>query len=486
MVFTTHFFLFYFLPAFLVCYYTMPYRWRTGLIGVASMLFYAWANPWWALVMMFSTTVDYICGRVLAVQANLSLAPDGDYQAIPKDMPRTAGMKLTMWVSVISNLLFLAYFKYIGFVTENLQALASKFGMGEDAVPVLQVILPIGISFYTFQSMSYCIDVYRGDARPMRRVMNFFAFETLYPQLVAGPIVRYLDISEQLNHRTHTFEKFSRGVAFFAMGMAKKILIANPMGHIADQAFAAGNLAWYDAWYGVVAYAFQIYFDFSGYSDMAVGLALMIGFAFIQNFNQPYRADSITDFWRRWHISLSTFLRDYLYIPLGGNRRGHWRTYVNLLTVMVIGGLWHGASWNFVIWGTIHGVMLAAERMQGKDSVYRSLPRAVRVGITFGIVCLAWVFFRAETLPQAMTYLNSLFGLASLTPGSHVAAAAMYTPYHVVMFLIAVFITWKGVEAWKFTENLSLQRVAVIMSLLFVSVLFMWGQTENPFLYFRF
>src|SRR5687768_13142161 len=218
MVFTTHFFLFYFLPGFLVSYYVMPYRWRTSLIGVASMLFYAWANPWWALVMMFSTTVDYICGRVLARQANLPLAADGDYEAIPKDMPRTRGMKLTMWASVLSNLLFLAYFKYIGFATENLRILAAKFGLGEDAIPYLSVALPIGISFYTFQSMSYCIDIYRGDARPMRRVMNFFAFETLFPQLVAGPIVRYLDISEQLNHRTHTFEKFSRGVAFFAVG----------------------------------------------------------------------------------------------------------------------------------------------------------------------------------------------------------------------------------------------------------------------------
>src|SRR5688572_15898666 len=364
--------------------------------------------------MMLSTPVAYIRGHVLARQANLPLAADGDYEAIPKEMPRTRGMKLTMWASVLSNLLFLAYFKYIGFATENLRILAAKFGLGEDAIPYLSVALPIGISFYTFQSMSYCIDIYRGDARPMRRIMNFFAFETLYPQLVAGPIVRYLEISEQLNHRVHTVEKFARGVAFFAMGMAMKILLANPMGHVADRAFDAAGLAWYDAWYGVVAYAFQIYFDFAGYSNMAIGLALMIGFVFPQNFNQPYLADSITDFWRRWHITLSTFLRDYLYIPLGGNRLGNVRTYVNLMTVMVIGGLWHGASWNFVIWGAIHGVVLGVERMQGKDSFYRSLPRPIRVAITFFIVCIAWVFFRAETLPQAMSYLSSLFGLASI------------------------------------------------------------------------
>src|SRR6185436_15403642 len=264
MVFTTHLFVFYFLPGFLIAYYMMPFRWRTGLIGIASLLFYAWANPWWALVMMFSTTVDYICGRVIAWQANLPLAPDGDYEYIPADMKRTLGMKITMWTSVMSNLLFLMYFKYIGFATENINALAEHLGLGPDIVPHLRVILPIGISFYTFQSMSYCIDIYRGDARPLKEILNFFAFETLYPQLVAGPIIRFLDISEQLRHRTHTIDKFARGVAFFAVGMAKKILIANPMGHIADRCFAADGLHWYDSWFGVVSYAFQIYFDFSG------------------------------------------------------------------------------------------------------------------------------------------------------------------------------------------------------------------------------
>jgi alginate O-acetyltransferase complex protein AlgI len=264
MVFTTHLFLFYFLPATLLLYYTLPRRWRTGFIGIISVLFYAWANPWWALVMMFSTTVDYICGRVLAVQARLPLAPDGDYEGIPADMPRTRGMKLTMWASVLSNLLFLFYFKYAEFTTENLQALAVRLGLGPDSIPILRVVLPIGISFYTFQSMSYCIDIYRGDARPMRRILNFFAFETLYPQLVAGPIVRYQEISEQLIHRTHTLDKFARGIAFFALGMAKKILLANPMGHIADRAFEAATLHWYDAWFGITAYVLLIDSDYSG------------------------------------------------------------------------------------------------------------------------------------------------------------------------------------------------------------------------------
>jgi alginate O-acetyltransferase complex protein AlgI len=348
------------------------------------------------------------------------------------------------------------------------------------------VILPVGISFYTFQSMSYAIDVYRGDAPAMRRLVDFCCFETLFPQLVAGPIVRYRDIALQMLHRTHTWDKFARGVAFFAVGMAKKVLIANPMGHVADRAFDAAALHAVDAWYGIVAYAFQIYFDFSGYSDMAVGLGLMMGFLFIQNFNQPYRAESITDFWRRWHISLSTWLRDYLYIPLGGNRLGAMRTYVNLMLVMLIGGLWHGASWNFVIWGGLHGGMLAAERVGGKKSAYRRLPRPIRVALTFFIVCIGWVFFRAHTLPQAVGYLTSLFGMAATNAGSEMIAAAIWTPFHVVIFLIAVAVVWKGPESWVFTRQLSPRRAGVVMGMLALAVVMMWSQAENPFLYFRF
>lgn len=486
MVFTTHLFLFYFLPTVLLLYYLLPFRWRTGLLAGVSYIFYGWANPWWAGLMFLSSMVDYLCGRLLSWQSGLPKGPDGELPLIPRDHPRTAGMKLVLWVSILSNLALLAYFKYIGFATENVRALLAMLGMNESAIPALRVILPVGISFYTFQSMSYAIDVYRGDAPPMRRITDFCCFEALFPQLVAGPIVRYSDVALQMKHRTHSYDKFARGVAFFALGMGKKILLANPMGFVADKAFAAGALHWYDAWYGVVAYAFQIYFDFSGYSDMAVGLGLMMGFLFIQNFNQPYRAVSITDFWRRWHISLSTWLRDYLYIPLGGNRRGPSRTYVNLMMVMLIGGLWHGASWTFVIWGGIHGFWLAFERFQGKDSPYRMLPRPVKIAITFFIVCIGWVFFRADTLPQAMHYLGNLFGIGSAGLASDLAAAPMYTLMHVTIFLTCVLVVWRGPESWVFTRKISLQRAAVVMSLLAVAVIAMWWQPENPFLYFRF
>src|SRR5213076_1522312 len=234
-----------------------------------------------------------------------------------------------------------------------------------------------GISFYTFKAMSYAIDVYRGHARPMRRFTDYMCFEAFFPDLVAGPIIRYAAMEEQMRMRQHTLDKFARGVAFFAFGMAKKILIANPMGHVADTAFAAGPLHWYDAWFGLFGYAFQIYFDFSGYSDMAVGLALMMGFVLIQNFDSPYQSDSITDFWRRWHISLSSWLRDYLYIPLGGNRLGARRTYLALMGTMLLGGLWHGANWTFVAWGGLHGLYLAVERwLRARYANYRPGPVA--------------------------------------------------------------------------------------------------------------
>jgi alginate O-acetyltransferase complex protein AlgI len=420
--------------------------------------------------------------RLSGVKADGSEPPP----LIPRELPRTRGMKMTLGVSIGANLALLAFFKYFNFATENINALAHALGLGAHGVRALHVILPVGISFYTFQSMSYAIDVYRGEARATRSLTDFLCYETLFPHLVAGPIVRYADVAEQLRHRTHTPEKFARGVAFFACGMAKKVLLANPMGHVADAAFAAGGLHWYDAWYGVAAYAFQIYFDFSGYSDMAVGLGLMMGFLFIQNFNAPYQADSITDFWRRWHISLSTWLRDYVYIPLGGNRKGPSRTYINLMLVMLIGGLWHGASWTFVIWGGIHGGMLAFERLQGKSSPYRRLPRALRVAITFGIVCVGWVFFRAKTLPQAGEYLQWMCGLGRVTPAQAAVGAKLYTPYHVLMFLIAAAVVWMVPNSWAYTRTLSPRRAVVAMSLFVASVVMMWTQTTNPFLYFQF
>jgi alginate O-acetyltransferase complex protein AlgI len=484
MVFSSQIFLFYFLPIVLAVYYALPFRARSAAIALASYIFYGWANPYWALILFFGTSVDYLAGLGLL---KLSGLPDRDGlpAVIGPEVKRTRGMRLIVFASIAVNLGLLAVFKYTGFVAENVNAVAGLFG-SDAVVPVIHLVLPVGISFYTFKAMSYVIDVYRGDARPMRRFTDYMCFEAFFPDLVAGPIIRYASLEQQMRSREHTLEKFARGVAFFAFGMAKKILIANPMGHIADAAFGAGPLHAVDAWIGLVGYAFQIYFDFSGYSDMAIGLSLMLGFVLARNFHSPYQSESITEFWRRWHISLSTWLRDYVYVPLGGNRRGTSRTYVNLMLVMLIGGLWHGASWNFVIWGALHGGMLAFERAQGKTSPYHRLPRVVRVALTFVIVCLGWVFFRAKTLGEAVSYLASLFGMSGAGDAANAVAGMMYTPYHQLMFALAGVVVWALPDTWSFTEKLTPARAVYGLALLAASVLVMWTQTVNPFLYFQF
>jgi alginate O-acetyltransferase complex protein AlgI len=501
MIFTSHVFLFYFLPLVLVTYYLLPFRARTALIAGSSYVFYGWANPLWAVIMFFGSSVDYFCGLALVKMSGLP-DRDGLPPVIGREIPRTRGMKVVLAVSVVTNLGLLSAFKYTGFVAENVNAMARAFGLGASPLPVLHLVLPVGISFYTFKAMSYAIDVYRGEARPMRRFVDYLCFEAFFPDLVAGPIIRYAAIEEQMRVRRHTLDKFARGVSFFALGMAKKILLANPMGHVADTAFAAGGLHAHDAWFGLFGYAFEIYFDFSGYSDMACGLALMMGFVLIQNFDSPYKADSITDFWRRWHISLSTWLRDYLYIPLGGNRRGEGRTYLNLMTVMLLGGLWHGASWNFVVWGAIHGGMLAFERARaarraaravaggagGRGGAASRFPRPVRIAVTFLVVCVSWVFFRAKTLVQAIAYCKSLVGIgaATLTPASDALTGALYTRYHVLAFGLAAILVWAAPNTWVVTERLSAPRAVGAFVVLALSVLVMWTQSANPFLYFQF
>ncbi len=484
MIFTSHLFLFHYLPLFLLLYYSVPRRGKTLLIAVASYAFYAWANPVWALIMFLNTGVDYLCGLTLLRLSGLPR--DGPLPPVlSKGQPRTRGQKLALALSITTNLSLLAFFKYFGFARENLNALALALG-GPQFLPPLEVALPIGISFYTFKSMSYAIDVYSGEARPMTNFVDYCCFEAFFPDLVAGPIIRYGAIERQMRERTHTSAKFARGVVLFSLGLAKKILIANPVAQIADAAFAAGGLRWFDAWYGLFAYAFQIYFDFSGYSDMACGLALMMGFVLIQNFNSPYKAESITDFWRRWHISLSSWLRDYLYLPLGGNRKGPSRTYVNLMTVMLIGGLWHGASWTFVVWGAIHGAMLAGERWLGKTAPYAFLPGPMRTAVTFVVVCLAWVFFRADTLPQAYTYLTCLFGAGQVSYGQLLALAPVYTPYHAAVFAAAALLAWGAPNSWAVSRRITPVMAGWAAALFVLATMVLWTQTENPFIYFQF
>jgi alginate O-acetyltransferase complex protein AlgI len=405
MVFSSYLFLFYFLPVSLALYYAAPRRVKHFALTAVSYVFYGWASPLFVVLLLTSTAIDYFAGLYIE-RERVAAAASGIWP--------TRRARLALIVSMTSNLTLLGFFKYFNFGVDSYDALIAWVGMPSLRLDsVLRVTLPLGISFYTFQSMSYAIDLYRGDARAVRNFIDFACFVSMFPQLVAGPIIRFSEIADQLQHRTHTLLKFARGVAFVSLGLAKKVLIANPCGKVADVVFDAGGRGALDAWYGAMAYAFQIYFDFSAYSDMAIGLGLMLGFVFPKNFDDPYRSQSLTEFWRRWHISLSTWLRDYLYIPLGGNRKGPRRTYVNLFVVMLLGGLWHGAAWTFVIWGALHGALLMAERLRGARPAYWRMPPWARVAATFALVLITWVFFRSADLAAAMTYLRDMSDSAS-------------------------------------------------------------------------
>jgi len=485
VVFSSYLFVFYFLPWALGTYYVLPRRVRHLALTLLSYVFYGWANPAFVVLMFASTVIDYVAGIVQV--GGWRAFEGGVAPALPKGVPRTRRQKIALLVSIGSNLSLLGFFKYFHFAVENFNGLVRLVGFPEWGwETAFRVTLPLGISFYTFQSMSYSIDVYRGDARALRNFVDFACFVSMFPQLVAGPIIRFSEVSEQLRARRHTWEEFARGVSFFALGMAKKVLLANPCGKVADTVFDAGSALPLEAWYGALAYAFQIYFDFSGYSDMAIGLGLMLGFTFPKNFDAPYRSESITEFWRRWHISLSSWLRDYLYIPLGGNRKGTRRTYGNLALTMLLGGLWHGAAWNFVVWGAFHGALLALERMRGKTSLYSRLPRGVRVGLTFLLVLVSWVFFRSSDLSGAVAYLGRMVGWGSAQEGAVLLRGLLYRPYYVVSMGVAAVVVWAAPQTWEWTRRLSWAKMAICLLLFWASLAVLATQTYNPFIYFIF
>ena len=473
VVFSSHIFLFYFLFVAIATYYLAPRVLKHLVITLVSYAFYGWWNPWFMLLMLASTIIDYLCGIAITAQGATARK-----------------RKSAVVISVTANLAILGFFKYCGFAVGSASAVAESLGLGGFEAPefVRTIVLPVGISFYTFQSMSYSIDLYRGHARPAASFIDFACYVSMFPQLVAGPIVRYGSVAEQLRSRVHSIEGFVAGITRFNVGFAKKVLLADPMGMMADACFGAGAgvLTAPMAWLGIAAYALQIYFDFSGYSDMAIGLGRMFGFRFPENFNSPYKADSITDFWRRWHISLSTFLRDYLYIPLGGNRLGPKRTYVNLMTVMLFGGLWHGAQWTFIVWGAIHGGMLALERLMGKDSFYTKLPRPLRVMVTFVILLVTWVFFRAENFEVAWRYLSAMLGASGDAPAAGLKTAELLTPFNVSVFVLAALAVFAAPRSAKLLENLTAPKAAASLVLLFIAVAMMYARGYSPFLYFQF
>jgi alginate O-acetyltransferase complex protein AlgI len=468
MVFTSNVFIFYFLPLVLLLYYVLPFRYRNALLTLAAYVFYGWHKPWFVLLMMYSTVCDYYAARIIAA---------------PRSSPRLR--KGTLAVAVFNNLLLLAYFKYGVFAQENANWLLQV--LGQQGFRIMQITLPIGISFYTFQTISYTVDVYRGTAPPARRLSDFTCFVALFPHLIAGPIVRYNTIAAQFGHREHGFDRFASGITIFILGFAKKILLANSLGRIADAVFAADAPDALTAWWGLLAYAGQIYFDFSGYSDIAVGLGRMFGFEIPRNFNSPYLSRSLTEFWQRWHMSLSSFLRDYLYYPLGGNRFGARRSMLNLWLVMLIGGLWHGAQWKFVLWGAYHGLWLALERGSARRAgLWSFLPRPLQILVTFALVLVAWVPFRAENWTATVAFLRALFGFGPALPHSQLVRGEVFSLHHVLMMGICIFVATRKTQAWDLARTVTWAKVGWLLPLFALGLAAMFTQSFNPFLYFQF
>lgn len=481
MLFSSVIFLFAFLPLTLALYAICPARLKNTLLLAMSLVFYAWGEVRFVALMLSMVAVNYVGGLLIARSS------------------RTARMFLSWAIAI--NLGVLAYFKYANFFIDNINT--AFLAIGLPTLRYAHVMLPLGISFYIFQSISYLIDVYRDPKLSQKNPINLGLYISLFPQLVAGPIVRYHDVMDQIQNRRVRLDGFVTGVERFTIGLAKKLLIANTMGSTADSIFAlnAADLSWSVAWLGIICYTAQIYFDFSGYSDMAIGLGRMFGFEFLENFNYPYISKSITEFWRRWHMSLSNWFRDYLYIPLGGNRVSPMRMYGNLTIVFLLCGLWHGASWNFVIWGLFHGAILVIEKLCGVRNAKPGFAPWKHAYVLL-LVMVGWVFFRAETLEQATSYLMAMAGLGGATAGT---AADYFTPLLGITMVAAVIgsTPWiHTVKSWldSLQNSLADQRglaaammhgrgiaaTALQATLLLACALTLSAATYNPFIYFRF
>jgi alginate O-acetyltransferase complex protein AlgI len=512
MVFSSFVFLFLFLPIVLLLYYVCPVRGRNGVLLAASLLFYAWGEPVYVLIMLFSTVFDYTNGRLIAHFSEVG---------------RKKAAKVVLIVDICGNLGILGFFKYADFLIGTVNSIS---GAG---ISLLQIALPIGISFYTFQTMSYTIDVYRGIVPAQKNILTFGTYVAMFPQLIAGPIVQYRTIGAELEKRNTSVADFSDGALRFTVGLAKKVVLANQIGSLAAAVFAAERLTAASAWLGAAAYTFQIYFDFSGYSDMAIGLGRMLGFHFPENFDHPYTAKSVTEFWRRWHISLGSWFREYVYIPLGGNRRGLAVQIRNILIVWMLTGLWHGASWNFVLWGVYYGVLLIVEkiifaRKKRKGTVAPNEKRQTKFAYNNGavpveeqprqecvrvqkasklrrlvktiwghlytlfFVVVGWVIFSQTDPAQLLSYLKAMAGIGVQTVNSDFF---YYVSCNAVLFfaLVICSLDWTGIlkkaedSLEKISQALCETAKIVVLWLLFgLSLAFLVGDSYNPFLYFRF
>ena len=464
MVFSSLTFLFFYLPVTLLVYFLAPLKWRNLVLLVVSLFFYGWGEPVYITIMVLSILIDYTHGLLVE-----------KYRA---------NDRLARWFvgeSVAFNLLLLGFFKYWDFFAVNLSRIP-----GLD-IPVLGLPLPIGISFFTFQTMSYTIDVYRQDAPAQRNMVTFGAFVTMFPQLIAGPIVKYKTVAAALDHRVNTWEDFALGARRFCVGLAKKVLLANAIGALWDASLAAqgtGELTVLGGWLGLIAYSFQIYFDFSGYSDMAIGMGRMLGFRFDENFLYPYLADSVTDFWRRWHVSLTSWFREYLYIPLGGNRGGTGKTVRNILIVWLCTGFWHGASWNFLLWGLYFAAWLLLEKYALKKVLGRT-PGWVKHLYTLLVAAVGWGIFAIDDLGRCGAYLRICFGGGAAWSGLDLFHLRSYA---LTLAVLAVAATTLGRDLWRRLPERAekiLTPVLMLASLLLCTAYLVDG-SYNPFLYFRF
>lgn len=471
MLFTSPLFLFLFLPLVLLSFYLVPKQVKNFVLLSSSILFYTWGEEELVLLMLTSTVIDYSCGLLI----------------------ESGKKKLGLYISILANLSFLACFKYADFAFENFHIVLSKLGWSDSVFSDLPgIALPLGISFYTFQTMSYTIDVYRGEVKANRNFIEFATYVTMFPQLVAGPIVRYIDIQKQLSNRNLSWGKFSEGIQRFIIGLGKKVILANTFAAVSDEIF---DFSPYDistgvAWLGIVTYSLHIFFDFSGYSDMAIGLGKMFGFDFLENFNYPYISKSIRDFWRRWHISLSSWFRDYVYIPLGGSKNGKYSTYLNLGIVFFVTGFWHGASWNFIVWGMFHGAFIVFERLGGGKLIEKTGP--LQHVYTLLVVLVGWVFFKAETLTHALLYLKQMF-IPAVKENILGDVSYFLSKELSIALIVGVLISMPFYSFMK--ERLSKSKVSSLFNtayfiflivLFHISVSYIAIDSYNPFIYFRF
>ncbi len=461
MVFSGLPFLFFYLMTVVLIYRLTPLKLRNLFLLLASLAFYGWGEPVYIFIMILSILVDYTHGMLVE-----------RWRADDQKARRAVAS------SVFFNLAILIFFKYWDFIAVNVNTLTGI------ALPVLGLPLPIGISFYTFQTMSYTIDVYRKDAPVQKNIITFGAFVTLFPQLIAGPIIQYRDVARQLTERDQGREKFASGITRFTVGLAKKVLLANAIGVLWDKSLAAESLTAAGAWLGLAAYAFQIYFDFSGYSDMAIGLGRMFGFEFLENFNYPYISRSVVEFWKRWHISLTSWFRQYVYFPLGGNRVPRWKWVRNILIVWLLTGIWHGAGWNFLLWGLYYAVFMLAERLfLGKW--LEKLPRAVQHIYAMAVVLVGWALFAVEDMGRLGQYLGAMFGGSPLVNGGFFYDLRSYLP---LLVILTAASTPLGRRCWeKLGERTrNLLTPPLVLAALVLCTAALVDASYNPFLYFRF